>query len=143
MAAPRSSRRRFDDDAWEPEPALAFHHPHHDLTDHGQGPAPDDDEPMWSTYRDAVRGPSPVPRWVVTDPRAIDVDHGVVKTGKEADVSVVERAVPDHVVASDPPRTFDREAVRSIERTKFNPRMENGVAVTATVRRRIEFKLGN
>lgn len=47
------------------------------------------------------------------------------------------------VVASDPPRIFDREAVRSIERTKFSPRLENGVAVTATVRRRIEFKLGN
>jgi len=25
---------------------------------------------------------------VVTDPRAIDTDHGVMKTGKEADVGV-------------------------------------------------------
>ncbi len=46
------------------------------------------------------------------------------------------------VAASDPQRVFDREAIRSIERTKFNPRLENGVAVSATVRRRIEFKLG-
>jgi periplasmic protein TonB len=46
------------------------------------------------------------------------------------------------VTASDPARVFDREAIRSIERTKFNPRLENGVPVNATVRRRIEFKLG-
>ena len=46
------------------------------------------------------------------------------------------------VTASDPPRTFDREAIRSIERTKFSPRLENGVPVESTVRRRIEFKLG-
>ncbi len=45
------------------------------------------------------------------------------------------------VVSSDPPRVFDREAVRSIERTTFRPRMENGTPVNATVRRRIEFKL--
>lgn len=46
------------------------------------------------------------------------------------------------VTASNPPRTFDREAVRSIERTKFSPRLENGVPVNSTVRRRIEFTLG-
>jgi protein TonB len=46
------------------------------------------------------------------------------------------------VTASEPSRIFDREAIRSIERTKFNPRLENGVAVSSTVRRRIEFKLG-
>jgi len=46
------------------------------------------------------------------------------------------------VSASEPQRVFDREAIRSIERTKFNPRLENGVPVNATVRRRIEFKLG-
>ena len=46
------------------------------------------------------------------------------------------------VTASDPARVFDREAVRSIERTKFSPRLENGVAVSAVVKRRIEFKFG-
>jgi periplasmic protein TonB len=46
------------------------------------------------------------------------------------------------VTASDPARVFDREAVRSIEKTKFSPRLENGVPVSATVRRRIEFRLG-
>ena len=68
-------------------------------------------------------------------------DEGWVEV--EFTVTAEGAVVGAKVVASDPPRTFDREAVRSIERTKFNPRMENGVAVTATVRRRIEFKLGN
>ena len=68
-------------------------------------------------------------------------DEGWVEV--EFTVTAEGAAVVAKVVASDPPRTFDREAVRSIERTKSNPRMENGVAVTATVRRRIEFKLGN
>jgi protein TonB len=46
------------------------------------------------------------------------------------------------VTASNPVRVFDREAIRTIERTKFNPRLENGVPVSTTVRRRIEFTLG-
>ncbi|MEO7433320.1 MAG: TonB family protein [Dokdonella sp.] len=47
------------------------------------------------------------------------------------------------VVSSNPPRVFDREAVRAIEQAKFQPRLENGQAVASTLRRRIEFKLGN
>lgn len=45
------------------------------------------------------------------------------------------------VVRSDPPRIFDREAIRSIERSTFSPRVENGVPVSSSARRRIEFKL--
>jgi RIO kinase 1 len=41
-----------------------------------------------------MRGPQPVPDWLVTDRAAIDTDLGVLKTGKEADVVVLERAVP-------------------------------------------------
>ncbi len=55
----------------------------------------DHDEPSWSTYRDAARGPQPVPDWVVRDPRAIDDDLGVLKTGKEAEVSLLRRSVDD------------------------------------------------
>lgn len=47
------------------------------------------------------------------------------------------------VVRSSPPRVFDREAIQAIERSTFRPRLENGVAVSATLRRRIEFKMGN
>lgn len=101
MAARRSSRRRFDDDAWEPTSAPTTTLPT-ELTGTAAGDVePDHDPdhgiasgPQWSTYRDARHGPQPVPAWVVTDPRAIDTEHGTVKSGKEADVSVLERAVP-------------------------------------------------
>jgi len=48
-----------------------------------------------------------------------------------------------HVTASEPARVFDREAVSAVQRAKFDPKMENGQAVASTLRRRIEFKLGN
>jgi RIO kinase 1 len=98
MAAPRSKRRRFDDDGWQPPTdtiqSLAIFPNDRDDPGDPQGldvPRELDDEPSWSTYRDAAKGPSPVPSWVVTDPRAIDTDHGVLKSGKEADVSLLDR----------------------------------------------------
>ncbi len=48
-----------------------------------------------------------------------------------------------HVTASQPSRVFDREAIAAVQRAKFEPKMQNGVAVASTLRRRIEFKLGN
>jgi protein TonB len=33
------------------------------------------------------------------------------------------------VVDADPPDTFDRASLRAVERFKFNPRVEDGVAV--------------
>ncbi|MGQ0841822.1 serine protein kinase RIO [Actinokineospora sp.] len=49
----------------------------------------------WSTWGDCEQGPHPRPDWVVTELAAADTELGVLKTGKEADVFVVERAVPD------------------------------------------------
>jgi len=43
------------------------------------------------------RGPIPVPDWVITTGDATERDLGVLKTGKEADVSLVERAFGDQV----------------------------------------------
>ncbi len=43
------------------------------------------------------RGPVPVPEWVITSGEAVETDHGVLKTGKEADVSLVERTLGDSV----------------------------------------------
>lgn len=40
------------------------------------------------------RGPEPRPDWVVTDAAALDTELGIVKTGKEADVYLIERGVP-------------------------------------------------
>jgi len=46
-----------------------------------------------------------------------------------------------HVVASQPGRVFDREAVRAVESAKFDPKLVNGQAVASTLKRRIEFNL--
>jgi RIO kinase 1 len=40
-----------------------------------------------------MRGPQPVPDWLVTDRAAIETELGILKTGKEADVFLIERAV--------------------------------------------------
>ena len=56
------------------------------------------DGQRWSTWLDVERGsrgPDPRPDWVVTEQAAIDTELGVLKTGKEADVFLLERAVPD------------------------------------------------
>lgn len=51
----------------------------------------------WSTWRSVAkgqRGPEPVPDWLVTRDAAFDTELGILKTGKEADAFLVERAVP-------------------------------------------------
>jgi RIO kinase 1 len=55
------------------------------------------DGQRWSTWYDVeplCRGPEPRPDWVVTSQGAVDTDLGILKTGKEADVFLVERADP-------------------------------------------------
>jgi RIO kinase 1 len=49
----------------------------------------------WLSVEPLCRGPEPRPDWVVTSQAALDTDLGVLKTGKEADVFLLERAVPD------------------------------------------------
>jgi RIO kinase 1 len=56
------------------------------------------DDQRWSTWLDVeplCRGPEPRPDWVVTDRAAVDTELGILKTGKEADVFLVERALED------------------------------------------------
>lgn len=56
------------------------------------------DDQRWSTWNEVEKGahgPHPRPDWVVTARGAIDTELGVLKTGKEADVFLIERAVPD------------------------------------------------
>jgi RIO kinase 1 len=89
----KNRRRRFDDD----EPVHRRR----------RGPAPVDldgragvdiDGPptgdRWSTWDGALHGPRPRPSWVITDHAAVDTELGVLKTGKEAEVHLVERSVP-------------------------------------------------
>jgi RIO kinase 1 len=48
-----------------------------------------------STYPEATHGPAPTPAWVITSGNAVDLERGPIKTGKEADVHLVERRDPD------------------------------------------------
>lgn len=51
----------------------------------------------WSTWRSVAkgqRGPDPLPDWLVTRDAALDTELGILKTGKEADAYLLERAVP-------------------------------------------------
>lgn len=47
-----------------------------------------------STYPEAAHGPRPIPHWVVVSGNALDTDRGPIKTGKEADVHLLERRDP-------------------------------------------------
>ncbi len=84
----RSRRRRFDDDLYDISPSIT-------LPGTAEQPGDEldelDDDSDWSTYPDATHGPEPVPDWVLTSASAIDEDLGVLKTGKEADVSLIRR----------------------------------------------------
>ncbi|SDG33288.1 RIO kinase 1 [Lentzea fradiae] len=52
-----------------------------------------EDGDRWSTWGDAEQGPKPHPEWLVTELAAVDRELGIVKTGKEADVFLLERAL--------------------------------------------------
>ena len=62
-------------------------------------PLPDELPPgqRWSTWDDIgiVAGPEPWPDWLITADAAIDTDLGILKTGKEADVFLLERATDE------------------------------------------------
>jgi len=54
----------------------------------------------WPATTPTERGPLPHPAWLVTSAGAFDTELGIVKSGKEADVFLLERAVPDDPSAS-------------------------------------------
>jgi RIO kinase 1 len=90
-ATMRRGRPKFDDDSDSDsdflkrgrlEPALAEDP---DLPETGD---------RWSTWDGALHGPQPRPDWVRTEHAAVDTELGMLKTGKEADVFLVRRAVP-------------------------------------------------
>ncbi len=53
-----------------------------------------DESAPYSSYDVAGHGPDPVPDWVVTDLSARDTPLGPLKSGKEADVSLLDRSLP-------------------------------------------------
>ncbi len=98
QAFTRRAKRRFDDDDL---PAFARRDRHRprlrpeDALDAVDG-VPDGDR--WSTWDQSSpghRGPRPYPAWLVTDLAATDTELGVLKTGKEAEVFLLRRGVPD------------------------------------------------
>lgn len=77
----------------------------------------DDDvhDPEQSTYTAADPGPEPVPEWVITEDAARQYERGVIKTGKEADVHLVERVLGDrtNILAAKRYRDLDERAFRN------------------------------
>ena len=89
-------RRRFDDDD-APVRRRRGMHPSGSADRDARAGTDIDGPPAgdrWSTWDGAVHGPRPRPSWVVTEHGAVDTELGVLKTGKEADVHLLERAVP-------------------------------------------------
>jgi RIO kinase 1 len=92
----RRRRRRFDDDEFpvhrrrRTAPAELMALDARAGTDVDGPPGGD----RWSTWDAALHGPRPRPPWVVTEHAAVDTELGVLKTGKEADVHLLERGVP-------------------------------------------------
>jgi RIO kinase 1 len=85
------SKRRFDD--YDETFDKRGHRQHLEVVED----APDEGN-RWSTWDQSTpteRGPRPYPDWLVTELAAVDTELGVLKTGKEADVFLIERGVPD------------------------------------------------
>ena len=70
----------------------------------------------WSTWDDIgiLAGPEPRPDWVITADAAIDTELGILKTGKEADVFLLERATSDASV------TMAAKRYRSLDHRLFH-----------------------
>jgi RIO kinase 1 len=97
---PAFSRRRkwrFDDD----EPAFGKRNRHRralpalDALDAVDGLPEGDRWTTWDQSTAGDRGPKPYPPWLVTDLAAVDTELGILKTGKEADVFLLRRGLPD------------------------------------------------
>src|SRR5450432_522479 len=94
--ASRRMKWRFDDD--EPIFARRRRHrlalPAEDAFDPVDGLPEGDRWSPWDQSAAGERGPRPYPGWLVTDLAAVDTELGILKTGKEADVFLLRRGVP-------------------------------------------------
>lgn len=96
-------------------------------------------DPDLSTYPAAVHGPEPVPDWVITSGDARDEDLGDLKSGKEADVSIVERTLGDqrNLLAAKRYRDTDHRQFRNDSKYRMGKQPKDG-----RVGRAIEKKTG-
>lgn len=70
----------------------------------------------WASLERLQRGPRPRPDWLVTTDESIETELGVLKTGKEADVHLIERRSPDGAMSS----TLAAKRYRPPERRSFH-----------------------
>lgn len=63
-------------------------------------PGPDQRWSTWPATTPTERGPRPHPDWLVVSAAAFDTELGIVKSGKEADLYLIERAVPGDPAAA-------------------------------------------
>ena len=113
-------------DAARVEPESPFAFDFQTLEDPGDGQ-------RWSTWNSVIKGahgPEPRPSWVVTSDAALDTELGVLKTGKEADVFLIERAVPE-----DPDQSVLLAAKRYRDREHRSFHRDSGYLEGRTVRR--------
>jgi RIO kinase 1 len=87
----RSGKRRFDDE----ESSFSKRGRRQRLEVIDDGPQEGSRWSTWDLSQPLQKGPRPYPDWLVTELAAVDYELGVLKTGKEADVWLLERGVPD------------------------------------------------
>jgi RIO kinase 1 len=117
---PPADPGRFD------EPSVQSTFAFQALPDPGEGQ-------RWSTWNEVVKGahgPLPRPSWVITSDAALDTELGVLKTGKEADVFLIERSVPG---APDQHALMAAKRYRDREHRNFH--RDSGYLEGRTVRR--------
>lgn len=90
------------------------------------GDVPEEDRP--SSWGDAeARGPQPWPDWVITDLAAFDRELGVLKSGKEAEVYLMERRLPETSTAA-PHAMSSSDGVSSDGVSSSDPEAGDGAA---------------
>jgi RIO kinase 1 len=136
------------DDLEGPHPSTFGPEPTWSGGDHGDVERPDPDQPgpgqpgpgqpgpgqpgpgqRWSTWRSVAkgqRGPDPQPDWLVTRDAALDTELGILKTGKEADAFLVERAVPLGVDPTPAPGSGPASAERCLLVAKRYRSLDHG-----------------
>ena len=93
---PRRGRRRYDDDelTFLKRDRHRARLPAEDAGDASDGLPAGDRWSTWDQSPPTQRGPRPYPDWLVTELAAVDTELGILKTGKEADVFLLRRAIP-------------------------------------------------
>lgn len=99
----------------------------------------------WPATTPTERGPEPRPDWVITSASAVDTELGILKTGKEADVFLLERGIPGSPgvllaakrYRSAEHRSFTRSEVYTEGRVERRSRDRRAVARDSTYGRQV------